>query len=49
MFAVLYGLVLLAAGAIAVSESESAVAQGVLIAISVAFLVNGICGVLLAN
>lgn len=47
MFAVLYGLVLLSAGGIALRRAESPLAQGVLIALSVAFLLNGMCGFLL--
>jgi hypothetical protein len=46
MFAVLYGFVLVTAGAIALRKPKSDVAQGILIAVSVVFLLNGMFGVL---
>jgi hypothetical protein len=46
MFSVLYGFVLLSAGAIALRKPSSPFAQGILIAVSVAFLLNGMFGVL---
>lgn len=48
-FAMLYGLVLLAEGVIALRKAESAFAQGILIAVSVAILVDGMVGVLATN
>lgn len=49
MFAVLYGVVLLGTGTIALRRAESALAQGILIAVSVALLLDGTAGVFLAN
>jgi hypothetical protein len=45
-FSALYGLVLLAVGAIDVGKPRSEVAQGILIAASVAFLMNEMFGIL---
>ncbi len=49
MFAVLYGLMLLIAEGIVLRKAESAIAQGILIATSFAFLMDAGLGFVLRN